>query len=134
MSSDDEERREKLGYRSDYQSLGTPGTEHQISGSVPAELAHAVSTGEVCARCVYFERAQGQKLMEAQRFVERLVREQDWKVKYLASPLNDLGICGAHSSGRGGADETITGAMHRSCDQFRPNKGLVSLSRKFGGT
>lgn len=119
--------------RSDYQSLGAPGQQMSITGSVPQELAHALATNRVCGECRYFELAEGQRLMRAQQFIERLVREESWQVKYLASPLNDIGICGAHSSGRAGAEETITGRMHMACDQYRPNKGLVSISRKSTG-
>lgn len=123
MSDDDE-------VRTPYSALGAPGQQMSLTGSVPAELAHALATNNVCGLCKYFERAEGARLMKAQQFVERLVQEQNWQVKYLASPLNDLGICGAHSSGRAGAEETITGRMHKACDQYRPSKGLVTLTRK----
>lgn len=116
--------------RTPYQTLGAPGQEMKVTGSVPDELAHAIATNRVCGECKYFEIAQGQKLMKAQQFIERLVREENWQVKYLASPLNDIGLCGAHSSGRAGSEETITGRMHAACDQYRPSKGLVSISRK----
>jgi hypothetical protein len=105
------------------------GAPMQITGSVPEELAHALRTNRVCGECSYLALAHGQKLMVAQKFVERLVREESWQVKHLASPLNDLGVCGAHTSGAAGENETITGRMHMACDQFRPNKGLVSIGR-----
>lgn len=126
MSDEDE----KHGVRTEYHRLGEPGVHQSVSGSVPAELAHAIATNRVCGSCKYFEKAEGQRLMKAQKFVERLVREEHWQVKYLASPLNDLGICGAHSSGRDGAEETITGRMHAACDQYREDRGLVTIRRK----
>ena len=82
----------------------------------------------LCGACAYFERTHGQQQMEAQRFLERLVREQDWKVEHLCSPVNHLGICGAADAGTGG-DQMITGAMHMGCDQFRPDNGRFSLRK-----
>lgn len=96
-----------------------------ISGSLPEEMKLALETKNVCGECKYFSLAQGQKLMQAQRFVERLVQEDHWQVKHLASPLNDLGVCGAHTSGGKGEEEMITGKMHKSCDQFRPANGKI---------
>lgn len=75
----------------------------------------------VCGTCKYFELMEGQKLMQATRFVERIVREDKWRVHHLASPLNQLGICGAASSP--GGDETATGALSKACDQWRDAKG-----------
>jgi hypothetical protein len=109
--------------------LGDPRKEMKISGATPDELKHALETKETCGECRYFELAEGRRLMEAQRFVERLVQEEGWQVKHLCSPLNDLGICGAHSSGAAGGVESITGRMHKSCDQFRRGD-FVSLRRK----
>lgn len=84
----------------------------------------------VCGTCKYFEHARGQQLMRAQKFVERLVREEKWQVHHLASPLNHLGVCGAHRSGNKGEDEMLTGALHKACDQWRDNAGLVSITKK----
>lgn len=83
----------------------------------------------VCGTCKYFEKAEGQTQMKAQRFIERLVREDNWQVKHLASPVNELGLCGAHSSGTGG-ESMLTGRMHKCCDQYRSNQGLVSITRR----
>lgn len=86
------------------------------------------SAHNVCGTCKYFELIEGQKLMEAQKFVERLVREDKWRVHHLASPLNQLGICGAASNP--GGDETITGKMTKACDQWRDAKGGFSLRKR----
>lgn len=96
--------------------------------SVSAEERAMLSAKRVCGQCRYFERAHGQAEMQAQRFLERLVREDNWQVRHLASPVNELGICGAHDSGQGN-DQVLTGTRHVACDQFRPNRGLVSLRR-----
>jgi len=92
------------------------------------EERRMAASGNVCGECKYFELAEGQKQMEAQRFVERLVREQEWKVEHLCSPTNALGLCGAADAGTGG-DQTITGRMHMACDQFRQDQGSFSLRK-----
>ncbi len=89
-------------------------------------------TFRACGQCKYFEHSHGQSEIKAQRFVERLVREDHWQVRHLASPLNELGVCGAHSAGVGGEQQMITGTMHKACDQFRAKRGLVTLRRKGG--
>lgn len=101
-----------------------------VTGALAEEMAHALSTQRVCGTCKYFELAHGQALMQGQRFVERLVREEHWQVKHLASPLNDLGVCGAHSSGGKGEDQMLTGRMHKACDQYRDANGGISTARK----
>lgn len=83
---------------------------------------------DVCGTCKYFELAEGQERMRAQKFFERLIRENHWQLRHLAAPENEIGICGAHDSG-GGNDQTITAKMHKACDQYRPENGLVTLRR-----
>lgn len=96
----------------------------------PLERQMTTERFNTCGQCRYFERAHGQAEMKAQRFVERLVREEHWQTRHLVSPLNELGICGAHSAGTGGEEQCLTGTMHKACDQYRPNLGLVSKTRK----
>lgn len=91
------------------------------------ELEQVSERFDVCGECRYFELIHGQRLMKATRFVERLVREENWQTKHLCSPLNELGVCGAYSSGRSGSSEQITGKMHKACDQFRQSRGRFSL-------
>jgi len=95
----------------------------------PEEQAFLMSTHTVCGMCKYFEVAEGQAQMKAQRFLERLVQDDNWQVKHLCSPTNQLGLCGAHDSGAGG-NQTMTGLMHKSCDQYRADKGRFSLRKK----
>lgn len=90
----------------------------------------ALETGEVCGNCKYFSLAEGQRLIEAQRFVEQLVKEHHWQTRHLCSPVNALGLCGQTVSGAGGDGVTITGRLHKACDHYRPDRGLVSISRK----
>jgi hypothetical protein len=94
-----------------------------------AERDMLTTTYNTCGQCQYFEKAEGQHQMTAQRFLERLVREEDWRAHHLASQPGEMGLCGAHSSGRGG-DQMLTGPLCKACSQFRPNKGLVSIRRK----
>ena len=112
----------------------TPGATSEspiVSGPMVEEMAHVLGTQRVCGQCKYFSVARGQALMKGQRFLERLVREDHWQIKHLASPVNDLGVCGAHTSGASGEEEMLTGRMHKACDQFRSNDGKVlSLSRR----
>lgn len=96
----------------------------------PLEREMMTETFRTCGQCKYFEHRHGQSEMKAQSFVERLVREENWQVKHLISPLNELGICGAHSSGRGGEDQMLTGTMHKACDQFRERRGALSTRRR----
>lgn len=96
----------------------------------PLEREMMTETFKACGECKYFEHTHGQSEMHAQKFVERLVREDNWQVRHLASPLNELGICGAHSSGTGNDEQVLTGTMHKACDQWRPKLGLISLRRK----
>ncbi len=94
-----------------------------------AERDMLTTTYNTCGQCKFFELAEGQAQIVAQQFVERLVREENWQAKHLASPLNQLGMCGAYSSGSGG-DQMLTGTMVKCCEQWREDKGLVSLRRK----
>jgi len=93
-----------------------------------AEAELLAGAHNVCGTCAKFELVEGQKLMQAQRFVERLVREEHWQAKHLAHPLNELGICGEHSSGAGG-DEMITGRMTKACDAWKDARGGFTLRK-----
>jgi len=116
---------------------GADGTATRSSSPVvhpddmdPLEREMLTETFTTCGQCRYFEHSHGQAQMKAQRFVERLVREENWQTRHLVSPLNELGLCGAHSSGNGAEEQCLTGTMHKSCDQFRPSRGKLSLVRQ----
>ncbi len=57
------------------------------------------------------------------------MREDNWQVKHLVSPVNELGICGAHDSG-GGGDQLLTGTIVKACDQYRPDNGRMRARLK----
>lgn len=93
--------------------------------------AYARANATTCGMCKYFALSEGQKRMESQRLVERVVREEGWKKHHLlVSPQNEMGICGAHESGERGGTSMLTGTMHVSCPQYVPsNKGVSSARR-----
>lgn len=93
------------------------------------ELRDLASNHAVCGHCKYFEHDEGQARMTMLRFLETLTEDQGWQVRHLATNPEHLGMCGAYDSGSGG-DHTLTGMLHKACDQFRPNKGLISLRKK----
>jgi hypothetical protein len=86
---------------------------------------------KTCGSCAHFERDVGQARIQGQRFVERLVQEEGWKVEHLCSPVNQLGLCGLWEGGEsGGKGSTLTGPMHRACDQHKPANGLMRIRRR----
>jgi hypothetical protein len=95
-----------------------------------AEMDMLATVYNTCGQCRHFEKAEGQAQIVAQRFVERLVLEENWQVKHLVSPLNTLGLCGEHSAGTGNEDQLLTGTIVKACDHFTPDRGLVTLRRK----
>jgi hypothetical protein len=77
----------------------------------------------VCGECRYFNQSdRAQEVIYGQRFYERLVREEGWKLKHLCSPPQDLGLCDAWHG------EMLTGRFHKACDQYRPANGLMRLT------
>ena len=84
---------------------------------------------KVCGHCKYFELAEGQARMKMLKFLETLVHEHSWQVKHLAAHPEHLGLCGAADSGAGN-EHTLTGMLHKACDQYRENRGLITLRKK----
>jgi hypothetical protein len=74
--------------------------------------------GQVCGACKCFEihdQARGKIIGE--QFADRLVHENEWKLKYLGVPPEHLGLC-AQSNG----DLAVT-IVSRACPEFRPREG-----------
>jgi hypothetical protein len=71
-----------------------------------------------CADCVSFDLEAGQRAMAKERFLERLVIENNWKTKYLGSPPQTMGFC------RQG-DHTLTSAFAAACQHYRPHNGRI---------
>ncbi len=74
---------------------------------------YADGTVKTCGSCKHFDVETGRKKMIEQRFPERLVREQDWKLRHLGAKLDELGLCGMS----GGT--MVTSFMAKSCDQYK---------------
>lgn len=79
-----------------------------------------------CGQCQFFNLEQGRQEMARQRFAERVVLEDEWRLHHLGAPLDHYGLCDA--SGGTMATSSVTDAG--SCDQFRPNKRLFRLRTK----
>ncbi len=80
---------------------------------------------KVCGECKFFNRSDAARDdIWRQRFYERLVREEQWKVKYLGSDPRSHGLCDASGG------ETLTGQFHKACDQYKPRNGLMHIRRK----
>lgn len=83
------------------------------------DVRRAVASGRVCGTCRYFSHREGQKLIEAQRFLGTLVKEHQWKAQHLGAPPETLGDCGMARSGSKGDDTMLTGPLHVACDQWK---------------
>lgn len=74
--------------------------------------------GKCCTDCVFFDLQAGQRAMEKQRFLERLVIENQWKTKYLGAPPKTMGFCKQ-------TDATLTSAFATACQYYRPHNGRI---------
>jgi len=77
-----------------------------------------------CASCRHFRHEDGQAAMAKERFVERLVIEEQWKVRHLGCSPRDYGFCQQHGK------NTITSMHAVACDQYAETRGLMSLRVK----
>jgi len=68
----------------------------------------------VCGECKYFDLEKGRVEIAKQRFLERVTRDEKWKLKHLGGPVDALGLCGASGG------EKATFYVSKSCDQYRP--------------
>lgn len=92
-----------------------------VSGATAQEVEnYAKMATRTCGSCRYFDLKVGQNEMIRQRFAERLVLEQDWKLQHLGAPVDHMGMCKAS----GGTMVTSTVTSADSCDQYRPKSRL----------
>ena len=70
-----------------------------------------------CGQCEHFDLEGGRKQIIEERFAERLVREENWKLRHLGAPVDALGVC---AENRELAVTYVSGA--RNCPSFRPKK------------
>ena len=89
------------------------------TGGLPKDID---PNGHVCGECAYFSLREGQRAMEAQKFMKVLVREHQWNPKHLGAPPDKFGDCGAYRSGRAGEDTMITPPFAVACTQFKPKR------------
>jgi hypothetical protein len=89
----------------------------QVSAPSTLDLqAYRDGTAKVCGNCRHFDLESGRQKMIQERFPERLVREQEWKLRHLGAKLDELGLCGDS----GGT--MVTGFMAKACDHYTENK------------
>lgn len=100
---------------------GLPVSWHQGSNPNPVTVSEAQvnafkqqADGFTCGNCKFFDLKTGQKEMVKQRFADRLVRDEKWKLHHLGTPLAWTGLCGASNG------ELATSVVSKACDQFRP--------------
>lgn len=68
----------------------------------------------VCGQCRSFNIEKGREEIIKQRFAERLVKEQEWKMHHMGAPPDSIGLCD-QSGG-----ELATTVVSKSCPHFRP--------------
>ena len=73
-----------------------------------------------CGTCKHFKLKEGQKKMMDERFAERLVLEEEWKLRHLGAPLDHFGVCDASQ----GQMATTTVSKADDCSGYVPNKRL----------
>lgn len=87
--------------------IHTP-TEQEVSQLGDLEMRH-----EICGFCRHFDLENGRKEIARQRFAERLVHDERWKLHHLGAPIDAIGLCGASGG------DTATSFVAKGCDQFR---------------
>lgn len=103
----------------------TFNTETAVVQPSERDLARYGAPTTVCGNCRHFDIGDiAREKIRRERFYERLVREEGWKVKHLCSHPADLGLCGLSNG------DTLTGRLHKGCDQYRPSNGLIRISQK----
>lgn len=73
-----------------------------------------------CGTCKHFRLKEGQKKMMGERFAEKLVLEDEWKLRHLGAPLDHFGVCDAS----GGKMATATVTKADDCPGYSPKARL----------
>ncbi len=97
-----------------------------------AQLARFGTDRAVCGNCKHFAKSEGQDRIRKQKVIDTFVKEHGWKLHYLGSDPNQLGICGEYESGAngtGGKGSLITGPLHVGCEAFKPKNGAIGGGR-----
>lgn len=82
-----------------------------------ARFGHQRLNTKVCGACKHFDLEAGQREIESQEFLDRLVEEQEWKLKHLGMPIESMGLCGASGG------EMLTGTACVACDHYTERSG-----------
>lgn len=83
------------------------------------DLYGAGAARATCASCRHFRHEQGQKAMAEERFLERLVIEEQWKVRHLGCSPRDYGYCQERGS------EALTSMHAPACDHYHERRGRL---------
>lgn len=59
---------------------------------------YAQAPSRVCGECRHFQLTEGRKEIVKQKFLQRLVLEDSWKMAHLGAPADHLGVCGQRPS------------------------------------
>lgn len=99
----------------------TPG-HSLVQQATPEDVSlYGDSRRLTCASCKHFRHEAGQAAMAKERFVERLVIEEQWKVRHLGCSPKDYGFCQEHGK------STITSLHAQACDHHVPRSGMIGL-------
>jgi hypothetical protein len=111
---------------------GETRIERSVQGEIvrpadAAEAAHFNAITKTCGSCQKFNQSDAAIAeIRSQKFYQRLVREDGWKLKHLGSDPSTHGLCDETS----GDDTKLTGAFHKACEHYRENRGLVRIGQK----
>jgi hypothetical protein len=59
---------------------------------------YANAPTRVCGECRHFQLREGRREIVKQKFLQRLVLEESWKMAHLGAPADHLGVCGQKPS------------------------------------
>lgn len=91
-----------------------------VRGATAGDIQnYAQAPTRVCGTCRHFQLERGRREIAKQRFLERLVLEEDWKLSHLGAPADHMGICGEKPTM---ATSTVTNAS--SCPAYQPRDGI----------
>jgi len=93
----------------------------QLVQATPHDIEnYTAAPARVCGTCRHFKLKEGQQKMMAERFTERIVLEESWKLKHLGAPLDHFGVCDASQ----GQMATTTVSKADNCPGYQANKRL----------
>lgn len=111
----------QFGLPTTWGQRGGPISVDGPTAKIVAPTDHDVATyalsqvGAVCGSCKYFDLETGRAEIARQKFMERIVREEEWKTYHLG-PVDAFGLCGASGG------EMACNVVTEACDQYRPKR------------